>query len=251
MSTIDNVSTRPLLVEVEGLYSGYDGPQGRVSVLTGVSMEVRRSEFVAIVGPSGSGKSSLLYLLGGMERASQGRISVEGCDLGSMCDREIESYRQYKVSFVFQFFNLLSSLTAMENVLLGMEAMGVSDEDAAERAHRALVSVGLQGKVDRYPAQLSGGEQQRVAIARALAKRTPLILADEPTGNLDETTAQGVMKVLHDVQREYQTTVILITHDQSIARQADRVLELRNGFLKEILANENAGNARGGENASA
>ena len=242
MSTIDNVSTRPLLVEVEGLYYGYDGPQGRVSVLTGVSMEVRRSEFVAIVGPSGSGKSSLLYLLGGMERASQGRISVEGCDLGSMSDREIESYRQYKVSFVFQFFNLLSSLTAMENVLLGMEAMGVSDEDAAERAHRALVSVGLQGKVDRYPAQLSGGEQQRVAIARALAKRT---------GNLDETTAQGVMKVLHDVQREYQTTVILITHDQSIARQADRVLELRNGFLKEILANENAGNARGGENASA
>ena len=139
----------------------------------------------------------------------------------------------------------------MENVLLGMEAMGVSDEDAAERAHRALVSVGLQGKVDRYPAQLSGGEQQRVAIARALAKRTPLILADEPTGNLDETTAQGVMKVLHDVQREYQTTVILITHDQSIARQADRILELRNGFLNEILANENAGNARGGENASA
>lgn len=246
MNASEQVSVRPVLVEVTGLHYGYEGPQGRVSVLNGVNLEARRQEFVAIVGASGSGKSSLLYLLGGMERAARGRIGVGGRDLGSMSDHEMESYRQRQVSFIFQFFNLLSSLTAMENVLLGMEAMGVSYEDAAGRAHQALVSVGLRDKADRYPAQLSGGEQQRVAIARALAKRTPLILADEPTGNLDEVTAQGVMDVFHHVQREYQTTVILITHDSGIARQADRILELRNGLLNEVDVDRESVLVRGG-----
>lgn len=225
---------RSLIVRAENLHYGYQGANGLVSVLSGLNLHVQKNEFVSIIGASGSGKSSLLYLLGGMESPSSGRIEVGGKCLQDLSGNELEAYRQNQVSFVFQFFNLLPSLTAKENVLLGMEAMGLAEAQARERAKSVLASVGLAGKEDRFPLQLSGGEQQRVAIARALAKRVPLILADEPTGNLDEQTAQEVMELLVRVQSEYQAAVVLITHDMDIARRADRILLLRKGTLEEI-----------------
>jgi putative ABC transport system ATP-binding protein len=225
--------TRDVIV-ASGLSYGYPGPDGPVPVLVGVDLRVRSGEFVAVVGPSGGGKSTLMSLLGGLERPDAGTLEVAGQDLTRLAGRALERFRQQSVSFVFQFFNLLPTLTAEENVLLGMEAMASPPRDAGSRAVLWLDRVGLSAKRDRFPAQLSGGEQQRVAIARALARDAPLVLADEPTGNLDEDTAAAVMAVLEQARAASSATLVLITHDPAIASRADRVLELSRGRVSEV-----------------
>lgn len=226
------------LVSIRNLSYSYPGPNGPVSVLRNIEFSVRRGEFVSILGPSGGGKSTLLNVLGGLEKPGEGDVRVDNLDLAALTLRQTEAFRQTKVAFVFQFFNLLPTLSALENVLLGMEAMDQMPTDAVERAKHMLASVGLASKMGRFPAQLSGGEQQRVAIARALAKRAPLILADEPTGNLDEETAAQVMDQFATVQRGSGASLVLITHDLSIAKRADRVLELAKGRLWEATGRE-------------
>lgn len=228
------------LVHVEGLSYSYSGADGPVSVLREVNIQIEQGEFVAILGASGSGKSTLLNLLGGLEKPKQGQVWVGGHNLASLTDRKAELFRQTQVAFIFQFFNLLPTLSALENVLLGMEAMDDAPKDAARRANEVLAGVGLGSKLDRIPSQLSGGEQQRVAIARALAKRAPLILADEPTGNLDEETANSVMNLLVKMQRESNSALILITHDSSVAQRADRVVELVKGQLRATTTQQEA-----------
>ncbi|MCK9903796.1 ABC transporter ATP-binding protein [Frankia sp. Cpl3] len=221
------------VVEASDLSYAYQGTDGPVPVLRGTDLTVRGGEFVAIVGPSGCGKSTLLTLLGGLEQPQAGTIRVADRDLRTLGAKELESFRQHVVAFVFQFFNLLPTLTAWENVLLGLEAMVPMPRDARQRADQWLERVGLAAKRDRFPGQLSGGEQQRVAIARALAKETPLVLADEPTGNLDEETAAAVLELFVAAQRMSGSAVVLITHDAKIAARADRVVELTRGRLHE------------------
>lgn len=222
------------LIQVEGLHYRYNGSDGPVDVLKNISLQVQKGEFLSILGPSGGGKSTLLNLLGALDRPTEGRVCVDGKDLTAMDARALERYRQTDVAFIFQFFNLLPTLTAFENVLLAMEAMENPPQDAHERACRFLSRVGLAEKMNRFPSQLSGGEQQRVAIARALSKGAPLILADEPTGNLDEETADAVMDLIVEAQRESGATLLLITHDLSVARRAGRTVELVKGGLKEV-----------------
>ncbi len=231
LSAKPDPSSEPALLELESLSHSYPGPDGRVPVLSELNLRVRRGEFVAVLGKSGSGKSTLLNLVGGLEKPTSGVLRVEGRDIAGLSPSALETYRQTSVAFIFQFFNLLPALTAKENVLLALEAMDKPPADALERACGYLESVGLGAKMDRFPAQLSGGEQQRVAIARALVRRAPLILADEPTGNLDEDTAAQVMDLLAQVQRQSGATVLLITHDDKVAARADRVLRFSHGRL--------------------
>jgi putative ABC transport system ATP-binding protein len=220
-----------VIVAASAVSHSYRSPIGPVPVLNQIDLTVTAGEFVAILGPSGSGKSTLLNLIGGLENPSHGTIRVCGQDVSALSAAAMERYRQHTVAFVFQFFNLLPSLTALENVMLGLEAMEPSPPDPSRTARRHLDLVGLSDKVDRYPAHLSGGEQQRVAVARALAKRVPLILADEPTGNLDEDTAAEVMGLFARIRGESGAAIILITHDPVVAAGADRRLRLVKGRL--------------------
>jgi putative ABC transport system ATP-binding protein len=221
-------------IEVNNVSYSYTGPDGPVPVLRNVSLSARKGEFLSVLGPSGGGKSTLLNLLGGLEKPVDGEILVNGHNLARQSCRELERYRQTQVSFIFQFFNLLPTLTALENVLLATEAMELPPMDADARAHRFLAAVGLQDKINRFPSQLSGGEQQRVAIARALTRGAPLILADEPTGNLDEETAAQVMDLIVNVQRESGATLVLITHDLAVASRAARAVQLVKGKLQPM-----------------
>lgn len=226
--------TNQPLIEIKNLNYSYAGPSGSVPVLRDVSLSIQKGEFISILGPSGGGKSTFLNLIGGLEKVNSGKILVNGNDISMLSATELDHYRQTEVSFVFQFFNLLPTLTAYENVLLAMEAMDHPPVDAQDRASMFLINVGLEGKLDRFPSQLSGGEQQRVAIARALAKGAPLILADEPTGNLDEVTATQVIDLIVKVQRESGATLLLITHDMSVATRANRIVQLVKGQMQTV-----------------
>ncbi|WP_095144271.1 MULTISPECIES: ABC transporter ATP-binding protein [unclassified Pseudomonas] len=221
------------MIELRRLVYTFPGGEGPVEVLKEVNLSVTTGQFVAVLGASGSGKSTLINLIGGLERCASGQIQVNGLDVGKMKATELETYRQQQVGFVFQFFNLLPTLTALENVMLALEALNSPPKDIRARALQTLDEVGLAGKAKRYPSQLSGGEQQRVAIARALVREAPLILADEPTGNLDEDTAGQVMELFADMQRRVKTTLLLITHDATVAARADRILRLSHGQLHE------------------
>jgi putative ABC transport system ATP-binding protein len=203
---------------------------GAVSVdaLREVDLEVWPGEFVVILGPSGSGKTTLLNLIGGIEPATAGEVTVAGTNIESLDDSERTAYRRDRVGFVFQFFNLVPTLTALENVQLLAEATG---GDAEARSRVALSRVGLDQVGDRFPAELSGGQQQRVAIARALVKEPPLMLCDEPTGSLDLDTGRQVLAVLRDLAREGHHTVLIVTHNSAIARMADRVVRLHSGRI--------------------
>jgi putative ABC transport system ATP-binding protein len=184
---------------------------------------------VAIIGPSGSGKSTLLGLLAGLDAPSSGHVVLDGVDITTLGEDALAQLRGTRIGFVFQFFHLLPSLTAFENVLVPMEIAGIPK--AAPRAKELLEEVGLSDRAHHYPSQLSGGEQQRVAIARALANNPPILLADEPTGNLDSTTGQSVIQLLLDVNRTRRTTLVLVTHDQELAAVADVVVALRDGRI--------------------
>jgi putative ABC transport system ATP-binding protein len=206
---------------------------GIVHVLRGISLEIYQGERVGIIGPSGSGKSTLLGLMGGLDSPTSGSIEIGGVDITRLREGKLTEVRNEKIGFVFQFFNLVPTLTALENVALPIEFARHSRFNARKRAKEVLEMLGLQDRMNHRPAQLSGGQQQRVAIARALANNPPLILADEPTGNLDTESGKVVLKALQDVQRETGTTVVVVTHDPKIAGAMERVLTLIDGQLVE------------------
>ncbi|MGA7793725.1 MAG: ABC transporter ATP-binding protein [Candidatus Acidiferrales bacterium] len=216
------------LVQVDQLEKRF----GEVRALDHVSFEVEAGEWIAIMGPSGSGKTTLINILGGLDHPSAGRVVVDGLEIGSLGERELTRYRADKIGFVFQQFHLIPYLTALENVMLAQYFHSITDEkDAAE----ALCRVGLSDRLQHVPAELSGGEQQRVAIARALINQPKLILADEPTGNLDEANEAVVLKLLHELH-DAGHTILVVTHSQAIGNLADRRVELEHGRLARISA---------------
>ena len=205
------------------------GAAGEVNILRGVDLDVRRGEAVGLVGPSGSGKTSLLMLLAGLERATAGSLTVAGQALGRMDEDALARFRREHVGIVFQAFHLIPTMTALENVAVPLEFAG--RRDAFDRAKEALAAVGLGHRVGHYPGQLSGGEQQRVALARATVAEPPLLLADEPTGNLDRETGRQVMDLLFGLRERLGTTLLLITHDQALAERCGRVVRMEDGLV--------------------
>jgi putative ABC transport system ATP-binding protein len=201
-----------------------------ISILDEITLAIEEKQRVAIVGPSGSGKSTLLGLIAGLDRPTSGSIVIDGTDITKLSENEMARYRRRKIGYIFQSFHLIPTLTAVENVAVPLELAG--DADARKQAHQLLNSVGLRERLDHYPVQLSGGEQQRVAIARAFACRPPILLADEPTGNLDTVTGRQVIDLLEGMHRDYGTTLVLVTHDQSLANRMERVIMLRDGKVE-------------------
>ena len=219
-------------VRVEGVVKSYGPSASSVVALRGVSLEVGRGERVALLGKSGSGKSTLLNLIGGLDRPTSGRIEVGGSDLARMTGDQLAVYRLTTVGMIFQAYNLIPSRTALDNVELPMVLAGVAPADRRAAAAAALEAVGLGGRLGHRPMELSGGEHQRVAIARALVNRPAILLADEPTGNLDSATAGEIMALLLDHLRREGTTLIMVTHDEELARQAaDRIVRLKDGQI--------------------
>jgi putative ABC transport system ATP-binding protein len=215
------------MVQVRDLVMRLRSAAGIVTILDGVTLEVPAGQFVAITGPSGSGKSTLLGLLAGLDRPTAGSIHLDGVELSSLDEDAVARLRLAKIGYVFQSFHLIPTLTAVENVSIPLELAGVAQ--AGPRAVALLEEVGLKARVDHYPAELSGGEQQRVALARAIANRPRLVLADEPTGNLDSATGAQVVDLLVGLHRRHGTTLVLVTHDPALAAHADRIVELRDG----------------------
>ncbi|MDY0169623.1 MAG: ABC transporter ATP-binding protein [Thermoguttaceae bacterium] len=220
------------LLETHQLVREYRMGDATVRALDGVSLSVGRGEFVAVLGVSGSGKSTLLHLLGALDTPTSGNVLVDGHDLASFRSSERTLYRRTMVGLIFQAYYLVPSLTAEENVAVALTFQGVFGQQCRRRAAEALERLGLAHRARHRPGQLSGGEQQRVAIARAIVHQPPLLLADEPTGNLDSVTASDVIARLDEIRRELSTTVVMVTHDQEMAdRVADRTLHLRDGRL--------------------
>ena len=209
---------------------------GEVEIMAaaGIDFEIQKGEFAVVIGPSGAGKTTVLNILGGMDTATEGEVLVDGMDIAKYTGRQLTAYRRDDIGFVFQFYNLIPNLTALENVELALQICK-NPMDARE----VLEEVGLGERLDNFPAQLSGGEQQRVSIARALAKNPKLLLCDEPTGALDYNTGKSILKLLQDTCRSKGMTVILITHNSAIAPMADRVIKLKNGRVSSVVENPN------------
>ena len=222
------------MLEVSNLKRVFPSGDVKVLAVNDVSFKVPEGQFASIVGRSGSGKSTLLSLLGALDKPNGGSIKVDGKDITQLGDHTLIKYRCSKIGFVFQSYNLVPNLTAAENVMLPMEFAGLPKRQRIERARQLLEQVGLEpDQMQRKPGKLSGGQQQRVAIARALANKPKLILADEPTGNLDSQTGEMIFDLLHQLAKSEQTTVLVVTHDLSIAGKTDRTFRLQDGKLKE------------------
>lgn len=209
-----------------------------VHALRGVDLAIYSNEMVGIIGPSGSGKSTLLGIIGGLDSPTDGAIEIDGIDITTMKEGQLTDIRNQKIGFVFQFFNLIPTLTALENVALPIEFAQVRRHKPFQRAKELLDMLGLGGRFHHRPSELSGGQQQRVAIARALANDPPILLADEPTGNLDSHSGETVLEALKTIRDENGTTVVLVTHDQSLASQMDRVLTLVDGRIVNGIADD-------------
>ena len=218
------------LVEVKDLYKIYNPGENEVRALDGINLTVEKGEFLAIVGQSGSGKSTFMNMIGLLDIPTSGTYLLDCIDVSSMTDDELSEIRNKKIGFIFQGFNLIPSLNAVENVELPLVYRGMKKEERHKLALEALERVGLSHRLDHLPKQMSGGQQQRVAIARAVAARPPVILADEPTGNLDSHSSVEVMKILHELHKEGRT-IILITHDNDIANEAERVIRIQDGQI--------------------
>ena len=214
------------------------GNAGPVEILRGIDLEIRKGATVGLVGPSGSGKSSMLMLLGGLERATDGMVKVMGEDLGDMNEDELAAFRRENVGVVFQSFHLIPTMTALENVATPLELAGC--RDAFDRAETELRDVGLDSRIHHFPFQMSGGEQQRVAIARASAPRPKLLLADEPTGNLDSATGDAIMDLLFGLNSRHGSTLILATHDHALADRCRLIVGLRDGAMSETVPGTNS-----------
>jgi putative ABC transport system ATP-binding protein len=223
-------------LQLRGLTRRLRSGSRELTVLDSVDLEIAAGELVAVLGPSGSGKSTLLALMAGLDRPTSGEVRIDGVPIQGMSEDALALLRREKIGFVFQTFQLLGNLTARENVLLPLELAG--DPDARRRAEELLDSVGLADRAHHYPSQLSGGEQQRVALARAFAPRPAILLADEPTGNLDGTTGRRILDLLLDLRLRHGTTLVLVTHDPAIAALADRQVHLRDGRIERVERDE-------------
>ena len=221
-------------VSLKNVYKRYKMGEVTITASDGVSFDIEKGEFVVITGASGAGKTTVLNLIGGMDVCDEGEIIVDGNDIAKYSSKELTAYRRYDIGFVFQFYNLVQNLTALENVELAAQICRES-RDASE----VLAQVGLAERMNNFPAQLSGGEQQRVSIARALAKSPKLLLCDEPTGALDYNTGKTILKLLQDTCRSKGMTVIVITHNQAITPMADRVIKIKNSKVAKISLNPN------------
>ena len=222
------------MLKVSNLTKVFSSPSGDVTAVKNVSFELKDGQFASIVGKSGSGKSTLLSLLGALDKPTSGSIHVGSEDISELGDRALIRYRSQKIGYVFQNYNLVPNLSAIENVMLPMEFIGISKEKRLERAKELLKQVGLtEDQRSRRPGNLSGGQQQRVAIARALANRPKLILADEPTGNLDSATGKMIFNLLHTLAKSEKTSILVVTHDLDIAGKTDRTLKLTDGKISE------------------
>lgn len=219
------------LVELDGVWKEYQLGQTCLAVLKNASLTVERGSFLAILGQSGSGKSTLLHIIGVLDTPTRGKVFFEGKDTSRLSDDELAAIRGKKVGFVFQQFNLLPQLTALENVMIPAVFQGMRESERSERAKKILSSVGLKDRMAHKPAELSGGEQQRVAIARALINDPVLIVADEPTGNTDSKTGKMIMDILADLHKKENRTVIVVTHETDYASYADKVLRIKDGEL--------------------
>lgn len=227
------------ILEAVGLRKVYQGGDGLpIDVLAGVDLSVNRGEFVAIVGSSGSGKSTLLHLLGALDTPSAGSVSLDGRSYGDLVPDDLAMVRNRKIGFVFQFHHLLREFTALENVMLPLLIAGEDDVRARSRAEELLAAVGLAGRMSHRPAALSGGEQQRAAVARALAADPLLVLADEPSGNLDAANSERLHQLFGRLSREFETALVVVTHNRSLAARADRVLSLEGGRLVPLASVE-------------
>ncbi|MDU7147216.1 MAG: ABC transporter ATP-binding protein [Clostridium sp.] len=221
-------------IEFKDVKKTYKMGEVNIDALSGVSFNIEKGEFVIVAGASGAGKSTILNILGGMDTASSGEIIVDNNKVNKYSEKELITYRRYDIGFVFQFYNLVQNLTALENVELATQICK-NPLDPFE----ILNAVGLEKRKDNFPAQLSGGEQQRVAIARALAKNPKLLLCDEPTGALDYNTGKSILKLLQDTCKKYNMTVVIITHNLALTPMGDKVIKVKNGMIESITLNEN------------
>jgi putative ABC transport system ATP-binding protein len=224
------------LIQARGLARRYNVGKTVVAAVSGIDLAIARGEFTALVGPSGSGKSTLLNLIGGLDRPSSGEICVDGLSLGTATEQQLVRHRRARVGFIFQSFNLLPTLSALENVEAPLVLAEAPRSERRARAGSLLDSVGLAQRISHKPNELSGGEKQRVAIARALANRPSLLLADEPTGNLDSKTGDAVLDLLCGLVRKNGLTLVMVTHDPEVAARADRIVHLRDGQIQHIEA---------------
>jgi len=222
------------IIVLEDVTKTYQMGKVKVHALRGADLIVQRGDFMVILGPSGSGKTTLLNLIGGIDTPTTGNIVVDGVSLTNLEEKDLTNYRRTKIGFVFQFFNLIPTLTAKENVELAAELVE-NPRDALE----VLKQVGLADKSDRFPSELSGGEQQRIAIARAIVKNPSILLCDEPTGELDNETGKRILSVLRQINREETKTVVFVTHNSAIAKMADKVVRLKNGEIHQVEHNDN------------
>ncbi|MEW4466261.1 ATP-binding cassette domain-containing protein [Parasphingorhabdus sp. JC815] len=234
-ATSDATPNSHIAIDAQNVTLSLGQGDARVNILGGINLSIKSGSTVALLGPSGSGKSSLMAILSGLERASGGTVNIAGADFGTMNEDELAIARRGRVGIVLQAFHLLPTMTALENVAVPLELDGQAEP--FEIAAKELEAVGLSDRLGHYPAQLSGGEQQRVAIARAMASRPSIIFADEPTGNLDGVTGEKIIQLLFERQRASKATLLIITHDPELAKRCDRIIELRDGLIdKDSLA---------------
>lgn len=223
-----------MFLTVENLFKSYMTGEVKTHVLNGMGMELGKGEIGVILGPSGSGKSTLMNIIGGVDRGDSGRVSVDGIEISALTDNNLTNYRRDNVGFVFQFYNLIPNLTAGENVEV-VSNIGKSPLDTDE----VLKSVGMLDKKQRFPRELSGGEQQRVSIARAIVKNPKLLLCDEPTGALDFSTSREILKLLQQINTDFGTTILMITHNTAIGSMANKIYKIKNGKIVDVKVNEN------------
>ena len=220
------------IVKCKDVWKVYNpGTSAEVKALRGVNLKIKKGDFVSIMGPSGSGKSTLLHCIGCLDTPTKGKVYIDGVDVSTLNDNELALIRRYKIGFVFQFFNLVPSLSALENVELPMVFAGLPKEKRRKRAMLLLKEVGLSRRINHRPSQLSGGEQQRVAIARALANNPDIILADEPTGNLDSKSGEEIMRIFMDLNKKLGKTVIVVTHDPVVAKKSKKIIRIMDGKI--------------------
>jgi putative ABC transport system ATP-binding protein len=223
------------VIELQNVDKVYRMDEVEVSALKNINLKVRENEFIAVKGPSGSGKSTLLHIIGCLDRPTRGKVILDGVNVSGLNDTELARLRGRKIGFVFQFFNLYPTLSALENIELPMVIAEENKRKRRERALELLKAIGIEKRADHLPSQLSGGERQRVAIARALANNPPLILADEPTGNLDSKSGREILTILKNLQEKENKTLIVVTHDEHIAKYAERIVYLKDGeIIKEV-----------------